>query len=256
MKRSSANTPSPAEAVSNGAAWQGRVDLAAVYRIAAMLGLDAGIDNHYTLVVPGDERRMLTHPYGLHFSEITASKLIAVQGDSDDSDTQGVAYKTTYHIHWSIHRARPDARCVLHTHQPHATALTMIENGRLDMAVQDCLRFWDRVAYLDSYGGNEVGADEGQQIVDALGDKDILFLKHHGLIICGPTVGEAFDDMFYLERACQALAIARQMGHVVPVPKEWARATGASFEAHPQWKELHFAAMKRVLDRDQPDYRN
>lgn len=248
--------PSPPESPDRGAVWQARVDLAAAYRMAAMLGLDAGIDNHYTLLVPGDERRMLSHPYGLHFSEITASKLILVEGESGQVDAHGVAYKTTYHIHWSIHRARPDARCVLHTHQPYATALTMIENGRLDMALQDCLRFYDRVAYLDSYGGNEVDADEGQRIVEALADKDILFLKHHGVIICGPTVGRAFDDMFYLERACRALAIARRMGRVVEAPPEAARATGASFAAHPEWKELHFAAMKRVLDRDQPDYRN
>jgi ribulose-5-phosphate 4-epimerase/fuculose-1-phosphate aldolase len=233
---------------------QARIDLAAVYRATSYLGLDAGTNNHHTLMLPGSDRLFLSHRYGLHFSEVTASGLVVIDGLGNAVDGEGVAERTAYHIHWSIHRARPDARCVLHTHQPYATALGMVENGRLEMAFQDCLRFHDRIAYYDRFDGVEVDEAEGARIVAALGDKDVLLLRHHGVVVCGPTVGEAFDDMFFLETACRAVLLARQFGRVVTVPEAVAAETGRTYERHPEWKEIHFAAMKRVLDRDMPGY--
>ena len=120
--------------------------------------------------------------------------------------------KTAFYIHGRIHVANPRATCVLHTHMPYATALTLLEGGRLEMVEQNALRFHDDIAYDDIYNGLVVDNAEGDRLARALGSKRVMFLANHGVIVVGPTVAEAFDAMYYLERACRLQVLARSMG--------------------------------------------
>jgi ribulose-5-phosphate 4-epimerase/fuculose-1-phosphate aldolase len=168
---------------------------------------------------------------------------------------EGEAEATAFYIHSRIHRANPRATCVLHTHMPYATALTMIENGELEWAGQTALNFFDDVAYDRIYNGLVLDTREGDRLAAVLGDKRVLFLANHGVIVIGRSVAEAFDDLYYLERACQAQVIAMSTGRkLLRVPDETARAFNANTTERARQGRLHFAALKRLLDRDEADY--
>ena len=124
-----------------------RVDLAAAFRLAVRLDLHEGVCNHFSFMVDGE--RFLLNRYGLHWSEVTASNLIALNARGDILEGEGEVEKTAFYIHSRIHLAHPRAACVLHTHMPHATAITLLEGGRLEMAEQNALRFHDDIAYDD-----------------------------------------------------------------------------------------------------------
>jgi ribulose-5-phosphate 4-epimerase/fuculose-1-phosphate aldolase len=235
-----------------------RVDLAACFRLAVRHDLHEGICNHFTARV--DERRFLVNPYGLHWSEITASRLSLVDGPSGTVVGGGEAERVAYHIHWPVYRDRPDVRCILHTHMPYATAITMLDGGRLAMGEQVALRFHGRIAYDDEFPGpvGTQGEAEGDRLARTLGDKSVLFMRNHGILVAAATLGVAFDELYYLERCCKKQWLASAYGaRLAPIAPEVADATrswfGPSFDVY---KEDHFAAQKRVLDRQEPDYRD
>ena len=190
---------------------QARVDLAAAFRLAVRMDLHEGVCNHFTLMLP-DGKRFLLNAYGLHWSEVTASNLLALDARGNVLEGEGEAEKTAFYIHSRIHLAHPRAVCVLHTHMPYATALTLLEPGRLEMVEQNALRFADDIAYDDTYNGLVVDDAEGDRLARVLGDKRVLFLANHGVIVVGPSVAEAFDLMYYLERACRLQVLARATG--------------------------------------------
>ena len=163
-----------------------------------------------------------------------------------------VAFDTT----GRIHLANPKAACVLHTHMPYATALTLTEPGRLEMVEQNALRFADDIAYDDTYNGLVVDDTEGDRLARVLGSKRVLFLANHGVIVVGPTVAEAYDLLYYLERACRLQVLARATG--LPFRKvrpEVVRETYRMILADtPKYASAHFAALRRILDREEPDY--
>jgi ribulose-5-phosphate 4-epimerase/fuculose-1-phosphate aldolase len=232
-----------------------RIELAAAYRLAARLGLNEGISNHFT-VRAGDS--FLVLPHGLHFSEVTASRLLLVDGDGKVVKGKGEVEASAFFIHSSILKARADAQAVLHTHQPYATALTLLENGRLLPASQNSLRFHGRIAYDDAYEGAADHAAEGKRLASVLGDKDILLLAHHGVLVSGPSVAKAFDDLYFIERAAMVQVLAQSTGgRLRTIPDEVAR--GYVREDRPnnlaKQAKRHFEALLRLLDRDEPDYR-
>jgi ribulose-5-phosphate 4-epimerase/fuculose-1-phosphate aldolase len=151
-------------------------------------------------------------------------------------------------------------RCILHTHMPYATALTLIDRGRLAMADQVALRFNGRIAYDDEYPGpvGTQGEAEGDRLARTLGDKAVLFMRSHGVLVAGASVATSFDDLYYLERCCQKQWLAVQYGRPLAViAPEIAEATKAWFgPSYDVYKETHFAALKRVLGRDEPDFPN
>ncbi len=233
---------------------QARIDLAAALRLAVRFGLNEGIDNHFTVMLPGAEDRFLLHPFGFHWSELTASDLIVVDYEGRTVEGEGEAESTAFHIHSRIHKASPRAGCVLHTHMPHATALTMVEGGRLEPAHQNALRFYDDVAYDDSFNGLVFDIDEGDRLARCLAEKRVLFCGNHGVIVIGRTVSEAFDDLYFLERACQVQILAMSTGRALRnVKDEVAKATFGNCDMG-QYAHQHFSALKRLLDRDEPDY--
>jgi ribulose-5-phosphate 4-epimerase/fuculose-1-phosphate aldolase len=232
-----------------------RLELAAAFRLAVRMDLHEGVCNHFTLML-SDGQRFLLNAYGLHWSEVTASNLLALDTRGNVLEGEGEAEKTAFYIHSRIHLAHPRAACVLHTHMPYATALTLTVPGRLEMVEQNALRFADDIAYDDSYNGLVVDDAEGDRLARLLGDRRVLFLANHGVIVVGATVAEAFDSLYYLERACRVQVLARATGLPLrPVRAEVVRETHRMILADtPKYAGAHFGALRRILDREEPDY--
>ena len=232
-----------------------RVDLAAAFRLAVRMDLHEGVCNHFSLMLPGGKKFLLNR-YGLHWSEVTASNLLALDAQGNVLEGEGEFEKTAFYIHSRIHLADARAACVLHTHMPYATALTLLENGRLEMVEQNALRFHDDIAYDDTYNGLVVDNAEGDRLARVLGGKRVMFLANHGVIVVGPSVAEAFDLMYYLERACRLQVLARSTGMKLrAVRAEVVEETYRMILADtPKYAGAHFSALKRLLDREEPDY--
>src|SRR5277367_697462 len=237
-----------------------RVDLAACYRLADRFGLNEGIDNHLTLLVPGHADRFLLAPFGMHWSEVKAGDFLGVNFDGHVLSGQGLVEDTALYIHQPVHRLSPQGRCVLHTHMPYATALNMLENPRLEMAVQSALGFYGDVAYDTNYNGLAFDMSEGERMAQVLGEKSVLMLANHGVLVVGKTVPQAFERLYFLERAAQAQVLALSTGRPLRlVPEPVIRMTIAQFGAGAMVggrdrADLHFDALKRVLDRSHSDY--
>jgi ribulose-5-phosphate 4-epimerase/fuculose-1-phosphate aldolase len=244
-------TPSVTAAAERAA----RVDLAAAFRLAVRMDLHEGVCNHFTLML-ADGRRFLLNAYGVHWSEVSASNLLVLDARGAVLEGEGEAEKTAFYIHSRIHLANARAACVLHTHMPYATALTLTVPGRLEMVEQNALRFADDIAYDDEYNGLVVDEAEGDRLARVLGDKRVLFLANHGVIVVGPTVAEAFDALYYLERACRLQVLARATGLPLrAVRPDVVRDTYRMILADtPKYAGAHFNALKRLLEREQPDY--
>jgi ribulose-5-phosphate 4-epimerase/fuculose-1-phosphate aldolase len=232
-----------------------RVDLAAAFRLAVRLDMHEGVCNHFSAVLP-DGKTILLNRYGLHWSEVTASNLLALDPAGRVLAGKGEFEKTAFYIHSRLHLAHPRAACVLHTHMPFATALTLLVDGRLEMVEQNALRFAGDIAYDDTYNGLVVDDAEGDRLARVLGGKRVLFLANHGVIVVGPSVAEAFDALYYLERACRLQVLARSMGGKLrPVRPEVVSATYRMILADtPKYAGAHFSALKRILDREEPAY--
>ena len=239
-----------------------RRELAAAFRLAEKFGYSEGICNHFSVQVPGADadaksaseaprnERYLINPYGLHWSEMRPEHLLLIDGDGQVLEGDGEVEATARHIHIAGHRANPRHACILHVHMPWATSLTMLKGGRLEMAHMTAARFYDRIAY-QSYGGIALDEAEGARLAEvqkANKNADILFLMHHGISIGGPTIAFAFDDLYYLERACKQQVLAMSTGRpldILPEPqvKETARQYMQLLDVQ---AEKHFQALMRI----------
>lgn len=237
-----------------------RVDLAACYRLAERFGLNEGIDNHLTLLVPGHTDRFFLVPFGTHWSEVRASDFLVVDFGGKVWSGKGPVEETALYIHAPVHRLSPQGRCVLHTHMPYATALCMLENPRLEMAVQSALGFYNDISYGPHYNGFAFDASEGERLARALGETSVLMMANHGVLVVGQTVPKAFERLYFLERAAQAQVLALSTGrplHLIPEPvikATIAQMNAGAMVGGQDRAELHFEALKRVLDRSGADY--
>lgn len=232
-----------------------RRDLACALRWAARYGLHEGICNHFSVRLPGTPERFLINPQGLHWSEITVGDLLVVADDGSVLEGRHTVEPTAFFIHSAIHRTLPDAFCVMHTHMPYATALTTVQDGRLEWASQNALKFHARVAYEDAYNGLALDTEEGTRLGNQLRAADVLFLANHGVIVRGKSIAETFDDLYYLERACMQQVLALSMGKKLRVvPEEVAKHTAAQMAGESQQAMLHLAALQRILDRESPEW--
>ena len=191
-----------------------RRDLAAAFVLADRMGFSEGICNHFSAVVPGDDERYLINPYGIHWSRMKTADLLLIDGSGAVLQGAGEVEATARSIHIAGHRANPRHRVLLHTHMPHATALTMVEGGRLEMAHQTAARFLGRMAH-HGFGGIALEDGEGERIAEAQRgnpEADIFFLDNHGVTVGGESVAVAFDDLYYLERACRQQVLAQSIG--------------------------------------------
>src|SRR5271167_4670776 len=166
---------------------QARVDLAACYRLAAQFGLNEGIDNHLTLMVPGHADRFLLAPFGLHWSEVRASDFMVIDFEGRMIAGRGPIEDTALYIHLTVHK-QLNAACALHTHMPYATAMTMLENPRLEMALQGALGFYEDISYEADYNGLAFDQTEGERLARALGSKSVLMMRNHGVLVVGENV--------------------------------------------------------------------
>jgi ribulose-5-phosphate 4-epimerase/fuculose-1-phosphate aldolase len=238
--------------------WQARVDLAACFRAAARLGLHEGICNHLSFMVPGRDDLFLVNPDGWSFAEITASRLLICDFHRHVVAGDGVPEDTAFFIHARLHAGLPRARAAFHTHMPNATALTMTEGEPLVWAGQTALKFYGRTVVDEAYGGLALDESEGDRIAAASGDADIVFLRHHGVLVLAQSIAKAWDDLYYLERAAEVQRLAQSTGRrLLPVPEAIARRTAEQMrhEGGRPSAVLHLESIKRLLDREAPEYR-
>ena len=237
--------------------WETRVDLAACYRLIEHYDMDDLFATHISVRAPGADDHFLLNPYGVHFSEITASSLVKVDLDGNIvQKTDHVINPAGFVIHSAVHAARHDAKCVLHTHTVAGMAIATMEDG-LQPMFQKAMRFYDGVAYHDFEGVAE-DLDERKRLVQDLGEKNYLVLRNHGLLVCGPTIGQAFKEMFAMEKACKTqLAIMQAGGKVIKISDNLLQHTAQQFarnRAVTKERPSGWSSMKKMLDRVNPGY--
>jgi ribulose-5-phosphate 4-epimerase/fuculose-1-phosphate aldolase len=242
------------------AEWQARVDLAAAHRLAVEHGLSEGIFNHLTLAVPGRNDRYYQIPFGMHWAEVTASSFMEIGYDGTTLKGRGEVERSAYCIHAPVHRLNKKHAAVLHTHMPYASALTRLEEPQIQAIGQTEIGFLDEIAYDKEYTGLAFDPAEGERLAGVLGDKSVLFMANHGVLVCGETVARAYDRLYYLERACQVQLYAMWTGQrIKKVSQAVIEKTIGQFAHGPTYEgghpsEYHFAALKRLLDRKDPTY--
>ena len=232
-----------------------RQDLAAAYRLADYFGFSEGIDNHFSVSLPNDDNKYLLIPYGLHWSEVTASSLIIVDENGKKVSGDGYAEPTAFLIHGAIHNSSKKNKCVMHTHMQSALAITMHEEGRLLMADQNACRFYDDIYYMDDYEGLVLDKETAKPIGDASKNHDIIFLANHGIIVTGETIYQAWESLYYLERACKAQNLAMSSGKKLKIingqiAKKVSMQIKEEANSESAYAFKHFEALKRKLIRN------
>ncbi|BFG73567.1 class II aldolase/adducin family protein [Paraburkholderia terrae] len=234
-----------------------RVTLAGTYRVFAMLGWTELIYNHITVRVPGTHSHFLINPFGLHYTEVTASNLVKIDVDGNVLDgSPHPVNPAGFVVHAAIHRALPDAHCVMHTHTTAGLAVACSQTGLVNNNFYSA-QLHGMVAYHD-FEGITVRADEGPRLVANLGDKRLLILRNHGLLSIGETIAQAFARLWTLNRACDIQLATATLGPARTIGDEIAaRCTRDSLQFDPRHGagEGVLNALLRQVDRIDPSYR-
>jgi ribulose-5-phosphate 4-epimerase/fuculose-1-phosphate aldolase len=238
--------------------WRARVHLAAANRLAVYDELEEGIDNHFTMTVPGRNDRFMVLPFGRHWSEARASDLIVFDETGKVLDGEGDLELSAFCIHAPLHRIS-GSKVILHTHQTWALALNMLQDNRLLPGSQTAAFLAGNVAYDDGYTGLAAELSEGERLAAILGDKQILFMKNHGVLVVGETVAQAYRRLYRLEKVCKAQMLALSTGRPLSLLSEELvkrvdTPNPKDSHSRSQREQLYFAAMMRVLDRVNPGY--
>ena len=225
-----------------------RADLALALRAAAHHGLSEGVCNHFSVELPDASGRFLLNPQGLLWSEIGADDIVLVDANGTVLAGRHPVESTAMFIHAAVHRIAGKA-CVLHTHMPYATALTLTRSRALDTTLsQNAMRFYGRLAIDAHYNGLALDASEGERIATAMQGADVAFLGNHGVVVCGPRVDYAYDDLYFLERACMAQVLALSTGlPLLPVGAEVAALVAQQSMSERLQSELFFEALRRTV---------
>ncbi len=240
---------------------EARVHLAAAHRLAVLHHLEEGIDNHFTMTLPGRDGHYLILPYGLHWSEATASNLIVFDADGRVLEGEpGSLELSARCIHVPIHR-RTGAGVVLHTHQTWTMALNMLVDNRLLPASQTAAFFHEQIAYDDDYSGLADTLEEGERLASLMGTKRVVFMRNHGVLVTGDSVAQAYRMIYRLERVCRNQVLAMSTGRTLSVLSDVVAARVQApnpddSHSRPERERLYFEAMMRVLDRELPGYRS
>jgi ribulose-5-phosphate 4-epimerase/fuculose-1-phosphate aldolase len=237
------------------AEWAARVELAALYRLVAHYGWDDMIRTHISARVPGPEAHFLINPYGWFFDEMTASCLVKVDLDGTvAAKTDQFINPAGFTIHSAIHAARPDVHFVIHLHAEAGVAVSAQTHGLLPLT-QHAVLVLPHVGYHD-YEGVALNLDERARLTADLGDKSMMILRNHGTLSVGGTAAQAWNWIYFLEKACrqQVLALSAGRGGVLLAPE------AAQAEAREQSAGMPFVAgltwpgLLRLLDRKLPGY--
>ncbi len=235
-----------------------RIDLAAAFRLAVQMDWHEAVGNHFSLAASADGKRFLMNPRWRHFGLIRASDLLLL--DSDDEQTMSrpdAPDPSAWCIHGRIHAALPRARCVLHVHPPYGMALAALADPTLKPIDQNTARFFNRVAIDREFGGMADERAEGERLAAALGDKSCMIMGNHGLLVTAATVAEAFEELYFLERAARTMVLAYSTGQPLNVlPDALAEKTARSWGAYRDSAFAFFRDLKQLLDRTDPSYRD
>jgi ribulose-5-phosphate 4-epimerase/fuculose-1-phosphate aldolase len=236
--------------------WQLRVDLAAAFRLAEHFNWHEGVANHFSLAMSPDGKKFLMNPKWKHFSGIRASDLMLLDADDPAAMKRPDAPdETAWCIHGRMHALVPSARCVLHLHPAYATTLAGLADPEIKPIDQNTARFYKRVAYDLGYEGMANSDAEGNRLAGLLGNHKTMMMGNHGILIAAATVAEAFDELYYLERACQTLVLAYSTGQKLNVMSDAvAERTARDWDRYSDSAFAHFEEMKKVLDRKDPSY--
>jgi ribulose-5-phosphate 4-epimerase/fuculose-1-phosphate aldolase len=249
-------TAAASETSSSAAEWQLRCDLAAVFRVLARLGMNEQIAGHNSMMLPDDGRGklFLINPRGLHFSEMKASDLLLCNTEGEVLEGTGELRRVALHIHARIHLMHPQAKCILHTHPQYLTALSLIEGGRMQFSHQNDMALAERIAYDDDFNGIVTDDEEGDRIASMLGERTILVMANHGVSVVGPTIHDAFDELYMAEQTCKyqmtAMATGRPLRQMKPELRMHHNGAWSDYFD----SRLHLDAWRRILDRQEPDY--
>jgi ribulose-5-phosphate 4-epimerase/fuculose-1-phosphate aldolase len=228
---------------------EARRQLAACFRLAALHGFEEGVCNHFSAMVPGRDDLFFVNPYGYAFGEITASRLLICDFDGNVVDGDGEPEATAFYIHARVHKLLPRVKAAFHTHMPNATALCLLDGPPLLWLGQTSLKFYGRTAVDEHYNGLALDDAEGDRIAGAMGEADILFLKNHGVMVAGATIAQAWDDLYYLERAAEVQLRAMSANRPLkPVPHDIAQRTYEQMRAgDAESARAHLASGMRQL---------
>ena len=235
--------------------WNERVDLAAAFRWTAHLNMHESIANHFSLALGGS--RFLINPNGRHFSRISASSLLEIDADDPTTmDRPDVPDPTAWGLHGALHRALPQAVCIMHVHSIFATVLASLADSRLPPIDQNAAMFFGRHSVDDQYGGMAFEA-EGVRCAALFDDPKMttLIMGNHGVLVIGRTVAEAFNRLYYFERAAETYVRALQTGRPLRImPDDIAEKTAREWEEYPSFADRHLSEIKAMLDASQSDY--
>jgi ribulose-5-phosphate 4-epimerase/fuculose-1-phosphate aldolase len=250
MRRSKSSRASEADL------WQMRIDLAACFRLAARNNWHEAVANHFSLATSTDGKTFLMNPRWRHFSKVRASELLHL--DTDDAATMkrsDAPDLTAWSLHGRLHAALPHARCIIHLHPTYATVLASLADPEIKPIDQNTARFYNRVAIDMGYGGMANTDAEGDRLAQLMGNRSIMMMGNHGVLICAATVAEAYDLTYYLERSCRTLVLAYQTGQKLHVmAPEVAEKTAREWESDRDQFIAHFAEMKSILDIEDKSY--
>ncbi|MEE9947742.1 MAG: class II aldolase/adducin family protein [Pseudomonas asiatica] len=238
--------------------WQARCELAALYRMVAHFRMTDLIDTHITLRIPGPEHHFLINQYGVIFDRMRASDLVRIDQHGnvvDQANGERRVNAAGFVIHSAIHMARPDMHCVIHTHTAAGIAVSAQEHGLLPIS-QHALKFYGKLAY-HQYEGIALSLDERERLIADLGTHKAMILRNHGLLAGGSSVAEAFHEIHFLERACQAQVQALAGGSKLIYPnEEVCRHTAAQFQRDEsaQIISLSWSAALTLIEHQRESY--
>jgi len=240
----------------NADEWQLRVDLAAAFRLAAEMNWHEAVANHFSLAVSADGKKFLMNPRWMHFARIRASDLLLL--DAEDEETMNrpdAPDPSAWCIHGTMHAKLPQARCLLHLHPPYATAIAALADPEIKPVEQNTARYYNRVAVDTEFGGIADDRAEGERLVRVMGNRSRMMMGNHGVLIAADTVAQAFDDLYYFERACQTLVLAYSTGQKLNImAPDLAERTAVGWDNYRDSAFSHFAELKRLLDKKDPSY--
>jgi ribulose-5-phosphate 4-epimerase/fuculose-1-phosphate aldolase len=242
----------------SGEEWETRVNLAACYRLMNEYGMVEMVANHISARVPGTENEFLINPYGMLYEEMNASSMIRIdlEGNVLFNATEYGVNQAGYVIHSAIHGARHDVDCIIHTHTLAGMAVSAMKCGLMPIA-QTAMRWAKGVSYHE-FEGIAIRTEERERLVQDLGTNDALILRNHGLLTCGPSIPECFNNMFRLERACQLQVTALSCNTELQLPpQEVIDRCWHLFQPGVRRRLglLEWPSLLRKLDRADPSYR-
>ena len=234
-----------------------RTDLAAAFRLVAKMDMHESVANHLSAAVSEDGRTFVMNPRWKHFAEMTASSLQKLSVDDESVMDGPVAPDpSAWCIHGEIHKSNPKARVALHAHPAYATAVSTLKDPTILPIDNNTARFYNRVAYDLSFGGIVTDANEGERIAACLGNQQVMMMGNHGVTVIGKTVAQAFEDLYYLEKACKTLILAYSTGQPLAVlSDEVASQVAESWREFKGQGDAHFEYLKSQLDKEDPAWR-